>query len=130
MNKVAAKSSKKTPKKKVDLRSEIVYLCSCCAVITLLVLAGFNIDSYIQKDKVLGATTISGEETYKSLIEEKNYWQDFLNSNPEYLDGWVAMIEINLNLNDKLSAKEAYIKAREIDPNSLKIGPYIQIFGD
>ncbi len=99
-------------------------------MVLLLSLAGFNINNYIVKGNVLGAKAISGEDSYRSIIEEKNYWQEFLKITPNYLDGWIELISLNLNLNDKNSAKEAFIKAREIDPNSLKLGPYQKIFED
>ena len=130
MNKTAAKSAKKNLRRKVNFRSELIYLCSCCAMVLLLSLAGFNINNYIVKGNVLGAKAISGEDSYRSIIEEKNYWQEFLKITPNYLDGWIELISLNLNLNDKNSAKEAFIKAREIDPNSLKLGPYQKIFED
>jgi hypothetical protein len=130
MNKTAAKSAKKNLRRKVNFRSEFLYLCSCCAMVLLLSLAGFNINDYVVKSNVLGAKAISGEDSYRSIIEEKNYWQEFLKITPNYLDGWIELISLNLNLNDKNSAKEAFIKAREIDPNSLKLGPYQELFED
>ena len=130
MNKEAAKSAKKNLKRRVNLKGEIMYLCSCCAMVLLLCLTGFNFSDYLAKGSVLGVNTASGEERYRSLIEEKVYWQEFLKITPDYIDGWIELVNLNLNLNDKSSAKEAFIKAREIDPNSLKLGPFLEIFKD
>lgn len=128
MGKTTAKSAKKYIARKASIKGEILYLCSCCAVIFLLVLSGINVDSFVSKDRVLGISDTSGEEGYLVLVEEKSYWQDFLKAHPRYLDGWVQLVDINLGLNDSPAASAAYRKAREIDPNSLKLGPYRAIF--
>jgi hypothetical protein len=130
MGKTAAKSAKKSLKRRVGLKSGILYLCSCCAAILLLFLSGVNINSFISKNSVLGLATASGEESYKVLIGEKKYWQDFLEAHPYYLDGWIQLIGISLDLKDNFSASSAYIKAREIDPNSPMLGPYKAVFGE
>lgn len=129
MAKNTAKPAKKLAKKKIDFRGEIVYLCSCCAAIILLTLAGLNFNRFLFNNQVLGVATTS-QGNYETLIEEKAYWQDFLKVNPRYLDGWVELIQVNLDLNDKTAAKETYNKAREIDPNSIKLTPFKGVFGD
>ena len=129
MAKDAAKPPKKFAKKKIGLQSEIVYLCSCCAAIILLTLAGLNLDQFLVKNHVLGATTDS-QRSYENLIRERAYWQDFLKETPRYIDGWLELAQINLDMNDKLAAKESYNKAHEIDPISIKLAPFKEVFGE
>lgn len=130
MVKEAAKSAKKNPRRRVNLRGEIMYLCSCCAMVVVLSLAGLNLNQYLSTSNVLGTSTASGEGQYRALIEEKLYWEEFLRTTPDYLDGWIELTNLNLNLNDRAAAYDSLNKAREIDPNSLKLGPFEKIFED
>ena len=130
MAKDTAKPPKKFAKKKIGLQSEIVYLCSCCAAIILLTLVGVNLNHYLSNNQVLGATTNSQIKNYESLSEEKIYWQNFLKENPGYIDGWLELTQINLDMSDKLAAKESYNNAREIDPISIKLTPFKEVFGE
>lgn len=129
MSKDTARPAKKLAKKKTGFRSEIVYLCSCCAAIILLTLASLNFNRFLSNNQVLGVATAS-QGNYEALLQERAYWQDFLKESPRYLDGWVELTQVNLDLNDKPMAQDAYNKAREIDPNSIKIAPYNQVFGE
>lgn len=97
--------------KKLNLKKEALYLFSCCAVLFLLLITTFNFDNYLSSDKVLGT------EIEESL-DEKLFWEDFVNKNPEYLDGWIELTKIYLQEGDKNAGSSALVKAREIDPNS------------
>lgn len=129
MSKDTAKPAKKLAKKKIGFRNEIVYLCSCCAAIILLTLAGLNFNRFLSNNQVLGVATGS-QGNYSALTTERAYWQDFLKANPRYLDGWLELTQVNLDLNDKPEALDAYNKAREIDPNSIKLAPFRGVFGE
>ncbi len=130
MAKNTAKPAKQIAKKKIGLQDEIVYLCSCCAAIILLTLAGQNLNHFLVKNQVLGAATNSQVKSYESLVKERTYWRDFLKENPRYIDGWLELTQINLNLGDKTAAKETYNKAREIDPISIKLNPFKEVSGE
>ncbi len=68
------------------------------AILAVLGLSAFNIHSFLTPSKVevLGVNT---EE------ENKEFWLDFLDQNPEYIPGW-----LELDREDK---------ATEIDPNHI-----------
>jgi len=107
--------------KKVSLKKHLIFLCSCCAVILLLFIAGFNFENYLKKERVLGLESQKNIYEQKLLKEQKTYWEDFLAENPTYLDGWIELASINLKLGEKEEAKASLEKAKIISPNSSKI---------
>jgi hypothetical protein len=65
-------------------------------IVFLLLLTSLNINNYLSPKIVLGATTEDGSG---------EYWQEFVNKNPNYIPGWIELGQIE--------------KAKEIDPNYL-----------
>jgi cytochrome c-type biogenesis protein CcmH/NrfG len=114
--------------KKLSLKSEVLYLCSCCAVVVVALLATANMNSYIKTNNVLGAGSKIPDETPQMLINQKEYWNGFLNEHPTYVDGWIELTRINLEQGNYEKAKEAYQKALFISPNSPKVVPYKEVF--
>jgi hypothetical protein len=129
MDKQPAGNQKKNKGHKSSFRKEFVYLCSCCAAIVLLVLTGVNFNGYLTSNKVLGASS-DQQAYYETLIEETTFWQNFLITNPDYFNGWVRLIDLNLAINNQAAAKTAYREASRIDPNSIKLQKYRSIFGE
>lgn len=105
----------KVKEKKVNIKKEFIFLCTSCAVIVLLAIAGFNIESFLNGDKVLGAQT---ETTNSSESQERVFWENFLVQNPRYLDGWLELAKIYTKEGNAEGAKNAIKKAVEINPNS------------
>jgi hypothetical protein len=108
----------KKQKKKINLKKEILFLCSCCAVFTLALLTSFNLNSFAAKRKVLGVTTTPPTSL---LLTEKVFWEAKVTAYPTYLDGWLALAKINFQLGNWLDGQRALEIAKRIDPNSLKI---------
>lgn len=52
------------------------------------------------------------------LIKEENYWEDFLSKNPEYIVGYIRLIQIEKELGNLVKFEKYYNLAIEIDPNS------------
>jgi tetratricopeptide (TPR) repeat protein len=77
----------------------------------------FSINFASRKETVL-STTDNFEENY--LIIQKNYWQDFLVSNPEYFEGWYEISIIEAKLGQFDDAFFSINKALDINPNSEK----------
>lgn len=123
-----AKPNKKSAKKRLSLKSEILYVCSCCAVVVLMVLTTLNLKTFTGQNTVLGTSQAFSEEKLYKLNEKKAYWQSFTAVNPDYLDGWIELIRINMELGNKNQASEMFNKARIIDPNSTKLDPYRGVF--
>jgi cytochrome c-type biogenesis protein CcmH/NrfG len=120
----------KTNKKlrKSSLKSEIVYICSCCAVIVIALLASVNLNQFIKTKDVLGAGSKIADESPQMLTNQKKYWNDFLTIHPTYLDGWIELTRIYLEEGNPVKARESFDRAFEISPNSRKIEPYKEVF--
>ena len=80
---------------KFNLRSHLLYLCSCCAVFTLLLLTSLNLENYFQKDKVLAAQAQAVSQA--ELLQEKAFWEEKVRLYPTYLDGWLSLAKINFS---------------------------------
>ena len=100
--------------KKVNLKKESLYLFYCCAFLFILLIIVFNFDNYLTSNKVLGVEI-------EVNPEEKVFWENFTQKNPEYLDGWIELSKIYVNEGNKEAGTSALNKAREIDPNSNKL---------
>ncbi len=108
---------RKTKGKKINVKKEFVFLCSCCATLFVLLIAGYNFKAYLNVQKVLGTETATESSNY----EEKVFWLNFLKANPRYLDGWIELTKIDIANGDVQGAKENLKKAFEINPNSEKL---------
>jgi hypothetical protein len=113
----AKKSSKKfQPENQlITVKNEFIFLCSCCAVILLLVITT-NTISPIVRGTVLGTSTNS--VNIKNLEKQYSFWNSFLKDNPTYFDGWIELYKIDNQLNKINEANNALEKAHNINPNS------------
>ncbi len=107
--------------KKASFKKQLIFLCSCCAVVFLLFVAGFNFEHFLASKRVLGIETQNQRYEQELLKEQKLYWEEFLAKNPTYLDGWIELANVNLKLGEKEEAKLSLEKAKTISPNSSKI---------
>lgn len=98
--------------KPADLNSNLLFLLSCVAVITILLLTSFNLVNYLAPKKVLGT-----EVNTENILKQKDFWVEFLNKNPTYYEGWAELSEINQKLGNEDQARENLNKAKEIKPN-------------
>lgn len=90
--------------KPADLNPNLLFLLSCMAVITILLLTSFNLANYLAPKKVLGIETNTEE-----ILKEKDFWNKFLSKNPEYLPGWLEIGRLD--------------KVYEINPNFWELLP-------
>ncbi|MFV1917083.1 MAG: hypothetical protein ACC618_01165 [Patescibacteria group bacterium] len=90
-----------------------------CMVAIILALSVFNIAFYSSKEsgRVLGLKIVV--DSNQVLLQEQYFWNNLLKENPTYLQGWVELAKINIQLEDIDSAREALFKARKVDPNSI-----------
>jgi len=107
--------------KRGSLKKQLIFLCSCCAVVLLLFVAGFNLESFLADKRVLGLKTQNRIDEQQLLKEQKLYWEEFLAENPTYLDGWIELANIELKLGNLEEAKLSLDKAKAIGPNSSKV---------
>ena len=102
-------------------KNPAIFLCSCCAVIFLLFIAGFNFEKFLASQRrVLGIETQNQIYEQELLKEQKIYWENFLAENPTYFDGWIELANIDLKLGNLEEAKLSFEKAKTINPNSSK----------
>ena len=119
------KSSPKRTKKRAPLKRNVVFFCSCCAAAILLFLSGFNLKS-LSSTKVLG---LKDEAQSLNPSEEVSFWEDFLAKSPTYFDGWVELSYMMNSLGNIESARVAFDKAVEINPNSDKLEELKNLLG-
>lgn len=93
---------------------QFAFLLSCFGLIAILFLAGFNLNDYLSKPKVLGAET-------PNFSKEMVFWENIVSENPTYIDGWVELARASYELGDKDYAIGALNSAKAINPNSEKI---------
>lgn len=101
-------------------KNPAIFLCSCCAVLFLLFIVGFNFENFLTSKRVLGIETQNQIYAQELLKEQKIYWEDFLAENPTYFDGWIELANIDLKLGNLEEAKLSFEKAKTINPNSSK----------
>jgi hypothetical protein len=99
----------------------VLYYFFCSMAISLLFLTGENLNSYLSQDRVLGTEVTKQLHRNSELIQEKEYWGKMVSQNPSYFPGFIELVNINLELNDKNSAVANLIKARQINPNSKEV---------
>lgn len=105
-------------KSKSKIKKEIIFFCSCCAAIIVLLITGFNLQSYLTQDRVLGTKT-ENEPTPPN--QEKIFWENFLKDNPRYFDGWLELARI-YDEEGNIEAKEQALNyAQDINPNSERL---------
>lgn len=74
------------------MNKNLLFLLYLSIIIFLLSLSLFNLNSFLEKPKVLGTTN---NVNYSQLLEERLFWQDFLNQHPSYFPGWTELAEID-----------------------------------
>lgn len=109
------KSAKKK-KNKVNYKEYFIHYFFCLLVILLLVLTGVNIDKFLNNQKVLGTSVDT-----TSIQEEKLYWQKIVSDNPTYIDGYLELAKVEVQLGNIQEAQNFINQALQINPNSQRI---------
>ncbi len=89
------------------------YLLKVSFILSVLTLITFNIQNISFGKKVLGAST----KIVQNLHSEKVFWEEFLEENPSYLEGWIELAIIQEELGNQNASLQALLKAEEINPN-------------
>ncbi|GEM_PF-7109021 len=109
-------SAKEKPKQKVNFQTYFIHYAYCLAIIALLSLTSVNINKYLENQKVLSATI-----DVTPLQNEKLYWQTLISQNPSYIDAYLQLAKVEVELGNKNEASDLIAKALQLDPNSPKI---------
>jgi hypothetical protein len=102
------------PKQSAKNKLEFKFLLSCLGLIAILFLAGFSLNNYFSKPKVLGTET-------PDFSKEILFWENIVSENPTYIDGWLELTRVTYELGDKNYAIGALNSAKAINPNSEKV---------
>lgn len=98
----------------IKLKKELASIIAIFSLLAVLGLSFINIKSFFdanQKQKeVLGAET--------TLSQEKDYWVNLLNTQKDYLPGWVQLAKIDKELGDIAGYQDALNNVKRINPNS------------
>ena len=107
------KQPAKASKKDKIVNNEVVYVLTLLGVIVLLSLATFNLHLFVEKQQVLGTTTV-----ISNSHNEIGFWEVFLNENENYIEGWFELARLRLSEGNISGAREAVIMIEKINPNS------------
>jgi tetratricopeptide (TPR) repeat protein len=107
---------KTSSKQKFNYKNSFIHYIYCLAIITLLIITGVNINNYLNSQKVLGASV-----DISPLQNEKVYWQNIVNANPTFVDGYLQLAKVEVELGNTNEATNFIAKALSLDPNSSKI---------
>lgn len=118
---VKSYQSSRVLSKKVNVskRDNVLYLFSMAAVITLATLSITNLNKFFS-----GQKKISQQEVFantESTLDERKFWEDFLENSPDYLPGIIELIKIEVREGNKENAVKLLEKAKSIDPNDEKV---------
>jgi cytochrome c-type biogenesis protein CcmH/NrfG len=125
------KNSANRPKKarKAPLKKQFVFLCSCCAVVFLLFIAGLNLEKVVSEKRVLGARNEESITAEALLAQQKTFWEKFTQENPTYLEGWVELANISFQMGNQEEALVFLEKAKTINQNSEKVKALEEKYG-
>ena len=98
-------------------KENVKYLLTISFALTVFTLITFNLQNISGAKRVLGASTIASQ----NLEEEKIFWENFLEENPNYLDGWIELAVLEEEQGNGEKASGYYLRAKELDPNSEKL---------
>ena len=103
-------------KEKFNYKTIFIHYFYCLAIIALLTLTSINLNKFIQNQKVLGASV-----DVTSLQNEKAYWQKLVSDNPTFVDGYLQIAKVDVELGNQNEARNYLQKAKDLNPNSTKI---------
>jgi len=113
------KQPAKVSKKDKNINNGVAYILTLLGAIVLLFLTAFNLHLFIEKQQVLGSTTVISNSN-----NEIGFWEVFLNENENYIEGWFELAKLKMSEGDINGAREAINKAEQINPNWERlIGP-------
>ncbi len=83
-----------------------------------------NINKFISTRKVLGATVDN-----EKILDEKTYWLEVVKDNPTYIDGYLELAKVDVELDLREEAKSYIQMAYSLQPNSEKINEVKALLG-
>lgn len=112
------KNAKKALSKK-DSKTDSNFLFLITLLITAIILFLSFVNFFSTKGESSEKSVLAAKT--ENLTEAKIYWEEFLQENPNYLDGWLELSKIYSQIGYVNGAIGALETAKLIDPNSKKI---------
>ncbi len=103
-------------KPKTNFKPYFLHFFYYLVIIILLTITGININNYLASQKVLGTSV-----DITPLQNEKIYWQNIVNANPSYIDAYLQLAKVDVELGYTNEATDYIAKALVLNPNSAKI---------
>lgn len=93
--------------KKINLKLvlSLIFFLVCLSLV--------NLENQRTAQKILGAQT-----QLKANLQSITAWEQILDERPDYRDGWVQLAAAYFKADEKIKAKEALQKAKELDPTN------------
>ncbi|RLC32773.1 hypothetical protein DRH13_01100 [Candidatus Woesebacteria bacterium] len=110
------KQPAKANTKKPHLRNNLAYLLVAVGTIVIFFLTTFNLDCYLETQKVLGSATVISKSH-----NEIAFWEVFLHENENYIEGWYELAKLKIDEGDISGARQALLEIEKINPNSEKL---------
>ena len=109
-----------------DYDKNIIFFLGILITSIIILLSFSNISIYLSKpSRIIKKTNtkenirVLGKKDF--LLEEKDYWEKFLNLHPNYFPGWLELTKIEIKLNEKKNTQNTFSKAFKINPNSQEL---------
>ena len=87
---------------KAALKKSNAHFLFCLITTLVLLLSFFNFNKYFENQKVLGIK-IEVDQKSEEQLREREFWEDFLADNPNYIPGWIELGDFE--------------RVKQIDPN-------------
>ncbi len=93
-----------------------VHYVYCLGTIVLLILASYNLNNLLKSRNVLGASV-----EVNTIQDEKEYWLKVASENPTYVDAYLQLAKVEVELSNKDAARSYIDEAKKLNPNSEEI---------
>ncbi len=111
MPKAAKKKSANVPKETYG--KYFLHYIYCLGTISLLILASYNLNNLIKSRNVLGTSV-----EVNTIQDEKDYWLKVASENPTYVDAYLQLAKVEVELSNKEGARTYIEEAKKLNPNS------------
>jgi hypothetical protein len=106
-------------------KENFIYLSSAIGILILLSLTTINVYK-IFNPKAPEVKTVLAKTA--DINDERQFWINFLSSNPEYVPGILELTRIEKNLGNNDNAQKLFLKAKAINPNDDKVKETEELF--
>jgi cytochrome c-type biogenesis protein CcmH/NrfG len=100
-------------------------------IFSVLIVSLSFLNLYAYFDKLEPSKNFNGVLGAKTEVNDPNaklrFWQDFLADNPNYFPGWIELLKIGIDQNNKDLIQISTYHATRLEPNSYILKKYLEI---